>query len=219
MAKVILRKQEFIITRSKFKSWIELEEVREKIFHAIDIEDTDEIGDNILLYVSKALGIDVSSIENLPWKDIAGAYSIIVAENFNIRLLPFMKYSKKKLEDERDVWDYSGRLWYSYSHKIANEYKWTLDYINDLDVDDAFALIQEILVSDQLNKEWEWTLSEKSVGYDEATKKSRFIELHRPDWMKPIPKPPQKVKMPRVMMPQGNIMKLGADGKLENVVY
>jgi hypothetical protein len=219
MAKVILDSKEFIVTRSKFKTWIELEEIREKIFHAIEIEDTDDIGTHILFYVSTALSIDASTINNLPWKEVLSAYSIIVAENLNIRLLPFMKYSKKKLDDEREIWDYPGRLWYSYSHKIANEYGWKLSDISELEVDDAFSLVQEILTSEQLNKEWEWTLSDKSVGYDEASKKSRFIELPRPDWMKPIPKPPQKVKMPRVMMPQGNILKLTTDGRLENVVY
>ncbi len=69
MAKAILDDKEFIVTRSKFRSWIELENIREKIFHAIEIEDTDEIGMYILLYISKAFGIDVSSIEYLKYQE------------------------------------------------------------------------------------------------------------------------------------------------------
>lgn len=217
MAEITLGNKEFTVTRSKFKSWIELEEIREKIFHAIEVEDTDEIGTYILLYVSTALGVDID--ETLPWKEVASAYGIIVAMNFNIKLLPFMKAQKERVENEKEIWDYPGRLWYSYSHKMLSEYNWKLSDVAELDVDDAFALIQEILVSEQLNKEWEWTLSEKSVGYDEASKKSKFIELPRPDWMKPIPKPPKKVKMPKFMMPQGNIVRITADGKVENVTY
>lgn len=219
MAKVSLDGKEFTVERSKFKSWIELENIREKIFHAIEIENTDEVGMYILLYVSTALGIDVSSIETLAWRDIAVAYSTVVSMNYSIRLLPFMKFNKKKLDDEREVWDYDGRIWYLYSHKIATEYGWKLSDISELEVDDAFALIQEILVSEQMNREWEWTLSDKSTGYDEATKKSKFIELPRPDWMKPIPREPKKTKMPKFMLPQGNVIRITADGKIENVTY
>lgn len=207
MAEITLGDNKFVISRAKFKLWIELEDIREKIFHSIEAENTDDIGTYILLYVSTALSVDVLSIENLPWKEIASAYSIVVAENFNIRLLPFMKSNKKKLDEERDVWDYNGRTWYSYSHKMATEYGWSLFDISELDVDDAFSLIQEILVSEQLNKEWEWSLSDKSVGYDENTKKPKFIELPRPDWMTPVPKPPKKVKIPKFMMPVGNIIR------------
>lgn len=216
MAKIQLDNKEYTITRSKFKSWIELENIRENIYHSIEAENTDDIGTYILLYVATALDVDVSSIENLSWKDIASTYSIVVSENFNIRLLPFMKSHKKKVEDGKDVWDYDGRTWYSYSHKMANEYGWKLSDISELDVDDAFSLIQEILVSEQLKKEWEWTLSDKSSGYDENTKKSKFIELPRPDWMIPIPQAPKKVKMPKFMMPQGNIIRGTLAGKVEN---
>jgi hypothetical protein len=217
MAEITLGNTTFTVTRSKFKSWIELEEIREKIFHSIEIEDTDDIGTYILLYVSIALGVEVDS--TLPWKEVAAAYGVIVSMNFNIKLLPFMKAQKKRIEDERNVWDYPGRLWYSYSHKMLSEYNWKLSDVAELDVDDAFALIQEILVSEQLNREWEWTLSEKSVGYDEASKKSKFIELPRPDWMMPIPKPPKKMKMPKFMMPKGNVIRFTDDGKVENVTY
>jgi len=207
MAEIALGGNTVSINRARFKRWIELEEIREDIFKAVERSDVDEIADFILLYLSTALNIDIDQIVDLPWKEVATAYSISVLINHNVRLLPFMKFSKKQLEDERDVWDYDGRLWYSYANKIAEKYHWTLDYIAELEVDDAFAMIQEILVSDQISKEWEWMLSDKSVGYDEATKKSRYIELPRPDWMKPIPKPPKKVKIPKFMLPVGNIVR------------
>ena len=207
MAEIALGGNTVSINRARFKSWIELEEIREDIFKAVERSDVDEIADFILLYLSTALNIDIDQIVDLPWKEVATAYSISVLINHNVRLLPFMKFSKKQLEDERDVWDYDGRLWYSYANKIAEKYHWTLDYIAELEVDDAFAMIQEILVSDQISKEWEWLLSDKSVGYDEATKKSRYIEFPRPDWMKPIPKPPKKEKIPKFMLPVGNIVR------------
>ena len=207
MAEITLGGNTVSIKRSKFKGWIELEGIRENIFKAVERSDVDEIADFILLYLSTALDISVGSLITLPWKEVATAYSIAVSTNYNIRLLPFMKFSKKQLDDERDVWDYDGRMWYSYANKIADRYKWTLDYIAELEIDDAFSLIQEILVSDQMSKEWEWLLTDKSVGYDEATKKSRYIEFPRPDWMKPIPKPPKKEKIPKFMLPVGNIVR------------
>lgn len=219
MAKITLGKNTYTVSRAKFKLWIELGEIQEKILSAVDAQDTDGIGDGIVLYVSKALGIDASEISDLPWKETASAYSLLLSENLNIKQLPFMKHHRKSQEDEKEVYDYPGRLWYSYAHRIMREYGWKLSDISELDVDDALALVQEILISEQLNKEWEWMLSEKSSGYDEAAKRAKFIELPRPDWMKPIPKPPKQVRIPRYMMPKGNVMKITANGKIENVTY
>ncbi len=207
MDKVNLGNKEYSIARSKFKTWIELEEIQETLSQALDRDDMEEVGECILLYVSKSISTSINEIEHLPWKEMAVAYSATTEANHSIKILPFMKRTSKKNEREAEIWDYPGRVWFLYVNRIVEKYHWTMDYVSNLDVDDALSLIQEILVSEQLNKEWEWALSEKSSGYDEATKKSKFIEMPRPDWMKPVPKPPKVTKIPKFMLPVGNVIR------------
>ena len=78
-----------------------------------------------------------------------------------------------------------------------------------MDIDDAISLIQEILYAEQLDREWEWALSEKSVHYDANTKTSKFKPLERPTWLKERKegKPPQVTKIRADMIPSGVIMK------------
>ena len=58
-----------------------------------------------------------------------------------------------------------------------------MEYIAEIDIDDAIALAQELAVEDQLEREWVWGLSDKSVVYDKKGKNPKFQELPRPDWM------------------------------------
>jgi len=71
-----------------------------------------------------------------------------------------------------------------------------------------------MLVDDQLEKEWEWSLSELAYSYNSSTKKSEFKELPRPDWMdgKEIEEI-KLIKIPKSMMPVGQVVRM--DGTTE----
>jgi hypothetical protein len=74
-----------------------------------------------------------------------------------------------------------------------------------LEIENAFALMQEISTERQLQREWEHSLSERSVVFDAQTKKARFVPLERPVWMQAEIKKPGKIKVPKSMMPVGPI--------------
>jgi hypothetical protein len=104
---------------------------------------------------------------------------------------------------------------------LSEAYSWSLEYVAELDIDDAIALLQEIATSEQTQREWEWMLSENSISYDKRSGKGSFQKLRRPDWMDRKKAPEKKrhtlgdkIPMKKSMMPVGNVVKWN-DGKLD----
>ena len=81
-----------------------------------------------------------------------------------------------------------------------------MEYIGDLHVVEAFAKIQEIVVDEQLDREFIYGLSEVAYRYDKASKSSKFVPLPRPVWMRPKIEPVKKVLIPAAMLPMGVVM-------------
>lgn len=104
---------------------------------------------------------------------------------------------------EEEPWDYEGRTWHFYSHLLAKHYGWTLEYISQLHPSDALAKIQEILTDEQLEREFQHSLSDVAYPYNSQTKKSEFHPLSRPFWMRPKIKETPKIKIPAIYMPIG----------------
>ena len=199
---VTLGGKEYKITRAKLRKWLQLEDLREEIARAADREDRTN---KIYSYLSVALSVDID-FSALPWFEVANAYISAELVNYPQIKFPLLKSAGNA---EKAPWNYEGRSWYSWSHTIANSYGWELDYIAELDIDDAIGLIQEINVDEQLSKEWEWALSEKSVVYNRDGK-GVFKELDRPDWMQDtifMDRTTQIVKIPKSMLPMGNVVR------------
>lgn len=194
---------EYTVTKARFRKFIILQQLQESI------EKNDEPlerADLICQYVALGLDIQKDIVLRERWKEVALAYVAIMTANILTTDLIFMK---SRVAGEEDLpWDYPGRDWYAFAHIFAKEYGWTIDYTADLEVEDALKLLQEILVSGQMEREWQWDLSEKSVGYDPTTKKSRHIDLPKPNWMIIAPKPPKMVKIHKGLIPQGLVIKL-----------
>lgn len=194
--------KEYTVNRERLKGWLQLEEVQKNLARAIENRDKDKVAELLCSYVSIALGFPVNDV---PWNEVALAYSEIVTAN-KIRMdLPMFKASP---QNEESVLDYVGRDWYEWAHLFASEYGWSLEYIAELDVEDAMGLMQELVIQKQAHKEWEWSISPNSIGYDKATKKSKFVPLPRPSWMVENPRgnQPKTVKMPIALLPIGNII-------------
>ena len=188
--------------RLKFKKWLQLGEKNKKIAETIKSRKFIELANAIIDYVSFASDIDV---KDFPWYDVALQHSTIQKENEITLEVPLVvNTSDTKIPPE--PWDYDGRSWYSWANMFADAYGWTIDYIAELDVDDAVALAQEILVHEQLDKEWTWGLSEIAYPYDKSSGKSKFQPLVRPAWMRPIKKGKTQVKLPKSWLPAGIVL-------------
>jgi hypothetical protein len=188
------------------------------VVRAADSKDKEGLIASIYSYLSVALSVDID-FSILPWYEVVEAYLDIVALHRPFFEFPFLKTADLKTAEKQEKvpWDYEGRTWYSWSHMLAEAYSWSLEYIAELDIDDAIAHLQEIATSKQMHREWEWMLSNKSVTYDKRGKGS-FHDLSRPSWMggkeKRTIADVDKVPIKRSMLPVGNVVRWSKDEQL-----
>lgn len=189
--------------RLKFKQWIQLDDVRKKIEKETEEGKWQKIPDLIFQFIFLC-GYE---IDDPPWMEVQKIYVQAVSENQPRIAFPLFR-SKEKGKDT--AWDYEERSWYFWLNLFARTYGWTVEDVEDLDLDDVMGLYQEILVDEQMEKEWEWGLSEMAYPYNKSTKKQHFKPLSRPDWMviHPSNQPVKKVKIPIKALPVGVIINL-----------
>jgi len=197
---VTLGRNQYSVQRSTLRQWLELEEIVNKIK-----EGTGK-AQNIYLYLSIVIGEDID-LSEVPWYETAEAFSRVLILNSTKHEFPILK---TKMKDSKVSWDYEGRTFYIWANIFASKYGWHINYISKLDIDDAIALAQEITVDEQLQREWEWSLSEKSIKWSRKGK-GTFQPLERPDWMNlPVDdKELEKTKLPIGMIPVGVVVKFG----------
>lgn len=199
----------YLATRYKLREWLRLDAVREQLVDAIDTKDMDGVATSLCNFVSIASNVSVDILLSLPWYEVVNAFLAIESEN-KLRLsFALLRTTKKKVDNP--AWDYSGRTWYWWLHILSSHYGWSSEYIAELDIDDATGLLQEILTEEQLNREWQWSLTEIAYPYNESTKKSNFKPLDRPEWMmmalpENLPKIPT-MRIRKDMLPVGFIVR------------
>ena len=208
---VTLGGTEYVVERATLYLWFKLEGILDTIKTAVGSGDEHCVSSNIFSYLATALGID-NTFSDLPWTEVATAFSAIQKLNTPTYKFPLLNATA---EDKLPDWDYTGRDWYVWVYLLAREFGWNIEYISMLNVDDAIALVQEILVKEQLDKEWQWGLSEMSHVYDSSSRTSKFKPLPRPNWMenKHI-EMPKVVKINKALIPVGRVVRF-KDGRLD----
>lgn len=187
---------------SSFRKWIDLETKKQSF---IEAAGNDDFPQKVFEYLSAAFDVPIRKLEGQGWKNTVLSLHKAYAQ-FLPKTIPLLDSAPK---DTKPVdWDYDNRTWNYYSHLIAKAYGWTLDYIGNLDVNEALAHLQEILTDDQLEREFVYGLSEIAYPYNKSTKKSEFKPMKRPYWMKPVIKEVKMVKIRRDMLPVGRIQNI-----------
>jgi len=197
----------------KFRAWIELEEKKEKIIKAVD-NGTPDFPENLVSYISTALNLNREKVDKLSWDEVIEIFLLILQNNHpHIHLPIIVEFHKEKTKENE--WDYDGRLWHLYSHLLAKTYGWSLEYIANLNVEEALAKIQEILTDEQLEREFLWSMSEVAYSYDTSSKTSKFNPLPRPFWMRPKVQSPKKTRILKSLMPVGAVIYEGIDENIK----
>lgn len=106
-----------------------------------------------------------------------------------------------------EAYDYPGRRWAIWIHKLASRYGWPPETIWNLWPEEAAAYLQEVMTSEYHEREDRRALSEISYKYDKVTRTSRFIPTPLYEWMVDN-KPPKAVRIPVRALPVGNVIKL-----------
>lgn len=185
----------------RLKKWIILENYKDKILKAVENKQV-EFPKYLLAYLSTAFGVPYTWFEYADWTRLVQAFYVVLSKSPKFDL-PITAPTSEKHDEA--PWDYADRNWHLYSHMLAKTYGWSLEYISRLQVRDALAKIQEILVDEQLEREFYYSLSENAYEYDKNTQKSKFVPLPRPAWMRPRVEP-EKIKkfaIPASMIPFG----------------
>jgi hypothetical protein len=193
----------------KFKKWIELEDQKTRIRKAHK-ESREEFPKLVIHFLSHALSVPEKQINQLYWAETMSLFNRVALSITFTDYLPLASLAPK-VDDEvgRNPWEYEGRTWHFYSHMLAKAYGWSLEYIADLPIFEAMAKVEEILLDEQLQREFQWGMSEASVIYDSKSQTSKPNPLPRPYWMKTAnptdPLPIKKVRIPSHMLPVGAV--------------
>jgi hypothetical protein len=203
---------DYPLVQARLRAWLVLEDFYSNVLRAAELGNREEFTSSLFSYVSAALSVSIETIKDLPWYEVTRIFGVIYDINLPSKKFPMMKkHVKKKHAAEAPGWDYLGRSWYVWLHLLSHEFGWCIEYIENMSIDDGIALLQETLVNDQLQKEWEWGMSQNAFSYDEITKTSKFIPLERPEWMQPSPKPVEKIRIRASQLPVGLILKWDTD--------
>jgi hypothetical protein len=167
--------------------------------HARDVPDL------ICRFLAAATDSSEKYWKDLYWEETIDGFLQVQRTNAFAWQVPLVKTPDFHKEDQ-PAWIYTGGEWYFWWHTFASVYGWTEEYIANLEIEPAFAMMQEIMVADQLKKEWEHLLSGHAMIYDPSTGTSKPNPLPRPDWMKPSLKAPGKMKILRSMLPEGVVV-------------
>jgi hypothetical protein len=192
------------LPRPKFGKWIALENKKEQVIKAVESGSPD-FPKSLASYISTALHIKSEAVLKSYWFDTVSLFTLVASKTAPRIPLPLILQSNKGKPQKPDDWDYEGRQTYLYTHLFAQKYGWNQKLIGNLDVDTALALLQEILTSDQLDREFQWGMTEIAYPYDAQTKQSRFSPLPRPQWMYPKSSAPKKTKLLRSQLPIGSV--------------
>ena len=191
----------------KFGKWTQLEMIAARIDKAVETEIT-KFPQLVIEYVSTALFIPAKYLSGMRWFLLLYLYQY--ARKLNApKKIPLLVDKKAGKKDKPVGWDYDGRNWHYWSHLLAKEYGWELQYIAGMDTNVALAHIQEILTDEQLEREFLWGMSEIAYPYNPSTKKSKFSPLQRPYFMASAAPELKRFKIKRELLPYGDVRDVG----------
>jgi hypothetical protein len=203
--KIIIDSEPVFVPRCRLLAHLQLSEIETKIKNSLQ---------PVLI---SALIIEYLAVADLSDEQIkrASTYELLEAF-FALRqlnawqwLLPWLANSETG-PAQPEFYDYSGRRWAIWVHRLATRYGWSRNEIFNLWPEEAAAYIQEIMVSEYHEREDRRALSEISYKYDQVTKTSQFIPAPAYSWMIDD-SPPEPVRIPVRMLPVGNVIKMEDD--------
>lgn len=189
--------------RLTLKGWAAMEDLQRKIDSSAKEGNWSDIPE--LIFQTSELCFKRIN-RNSFWIESMELYLKSLKANSPTKKFPILS-SKEKSKPM--PWEYQGRTWYFWLNTFAKLYGWEEKQIATLDIDDAIGLYQETIIDEQLEKEWDWGLSENAYEYNKTTKKSTFKPMPRPDWMARIVGKPKAVKTRKIAknaLPVGEII-------------
>jgi hypothetical protein len=192
------------IDRPRLQRWIQQVKLQKEIITIVEKHDPDDVSKAIYQYLNFFTEQDW---EKISWLEVLLALAQIT--NLCVPKIDFPIFHTKE-KTEQVIADYSEKEWYFWLNFMCEKYHWLIEYVQELQIEDAFGLLQEGLIDEQQQREWQWSLTELAYPYNADTKTSSFKPLTRPDWMTILKdNMPKKMRMRKDMLPQGNVIDFG----------
>lgn len=185
------------IPRARLGLHIRLSEINKRIDQALARRDAGRVAKLMTGYFA----LCEFDPTGLPGIDQIAAYTQLVQMN-RLQWLARFQTWPGDTDYRPPVWDYEGREWIYWIHRLASRYGWTRDVIFDLWPEEASALIQEIFVSEVNEADDRRALSRFGYKEDKQAKVLRFQPLPKPGWMVREVEM-KRVKVRRSMLPYG----------------
>lgn len=200
---------EYLVARARLGQYLQLQAIIEALEEAVEARDSGAINDAIFRYLTTAIAdLSRDDLRPLPWYELLNAYNLISTLNTIPESTRFAILRRVEERKGRSIpWNYVGRSAVFWTHILASAYHWSKDAIENLWPEEAIAFIQEIMVDDQLEREFLHSLSEVAYHYDKSTKKSRYQPLTRPLFMvEGTARKRPRISLHRKMLPMGNVV-------------
>jgi len=190
------------IKRPRFGLHLRLGKLSEKIMDAIEGGDNEQAAALIARYFELS-GFDTTQLSGV---EQLICLTPLLELNRVKMLFAFQKYPAG--EHDKPPYEYNGRNWAWWVHKLATRYGWTSDYIFNLWPEEAAAYLQEIIVSEYDELDERRSLSKVAYQYNKATKEYNFHPIPRPGWIIEDKKKTKPRRVRRDMLPVGNVIRL-----------
>lgn len=192
------------VERARFGLHLVLSEIHKRLDEALEDPEHQTVWGLLRHYFELATGFEVDCVGD--FAQFAQALLLLWTLNSLFVPPPFLKGPQDLDKPERSLpWDYEGRATFLMVHVLARTYGWSLDQVVNLEPEVGLALVNEILVDEQLQQEWDYGLSEVARVYNPTTKRSHFKPLPRPPWMAHS-LGTLKTKIPKSVLPQGHVI-------------
>jgi len=198
--------QTYTVQRVRLGTYLDLQDQLTALAKAVEKRDTTAVGDATFEYLNITIPeLSRDQFDECPWFEVTWSFAKIVLLNKIPGKLAMLRH---KITGIKSVpWDHEARDRLTWLHIIAGAYHWAKTEILNLWPEEAVGLIQEILADQQLDREFMHALSEVAYVFNPHTKKSRYAPLHRPSWMLLRDREQVVTRIPKSMLPVGNIIR------------
>jgi len=209
------------VERVRLGSYLRLQRAAKRLSKAAAQADTGGIADALFEYLIACIhDLDRGEFNEAPWYEVVSAFRQIRRLNHipNAEDYSLLTKTTSSGNEKTVAWDHDDREVLLWIHLIANSYKWSKTEIEELWPEEAIAYIQEILVEEQLRREFLYSLSEVAYPYDKATKKSKFRPMQRPLWM--VAGGGRKTdRVLKSMLPVGNVVYPEGEDRFKDIKH
>lgn len=190
------------IDRPRFGLHLRLGKLAEDIMEAIDGGDGQQATILVNSYFELS-GFDSSDLSGV--EQLACLTPLLELNRIKI-LFAFQMHTGNKYDPP--PYEYNGRNWAWWVHKLATRYGWTSEYIFNLWPEEAAAYLQEIIISEYDELDERRRLSEVGWTYNKVMKEYRFHPTPRPAWIVEDKKKQQPRRIRKDMLPVGIVVRM-----------